>query len=232
MALTTIEANGVEAASAVHCKRFSPISGLTGAHSPAFRPSGRCRISSRSRSNRSNGSSVRACASSWRRSRRSRSSQENGADLRRIPVRRALEAIAGTPPAAGEGRPRIVEQFCRERDITYASPLRIKAKLRVVNPETGEIREIGAGEDEDSKIFRRLPDDDDRRHVHHQRRRARRRLAAGSLAGRLFRALRSDRRASSFSTAKLIPNRGPGSSSRPRIVTSCRSRSTASARCR
>jgi DNA-directed RNA polymerase subunit beta len=49
--------------------------------------------------------------------------------------------------------PRIVEQFCRERDITYASPLRIKAKLRVVNPETGEIREIGAGEDEDSEIF-------------------------------------------------------------------------------
>ena len=49
--------------------------------------------------------------------------------------------------------PAIVEQFCRERDITYASPLRIKAKLRVVNPETGEIREIGAGEDEDSEIF-------------------------------------------------------------------------------
>jgi DNA-directed RNA polymerase subunit beta len=49
--------------------------------------------------------------------------------------------------------PRIVEQFCRDRDITYASPLRIKAKLRVVNPETGEIREIGASEDEDSEIF-------------------------------------------------------------------------------
>jgi DNA-directed RNA polymerase subunit beta len=53
----------------------------------------------------------------------------------------------------GKDDPRIVEQFCRERDITYASPLRIKAKLRVVNPETGEIREIGAGEDEDSEIF-------------------------------------------------------------------------------
>ena len=53
----------------------------------------------------------------------------------------------------GKDDPRIVEQFCRERDITYASPLRIKAKLRVVNSETGEIREIGAGEDEDSEIF-------------------------------------------------------------------------------
>jgi DNA-directed RNA polymerase subunit beta len=55
--------------------------------------------------------------------------------------------------AQGKADPRIVEQFCRERDITYASPLRIKAKLRVVNPETGEIREIGAGDDEDSEIF-------------------------------------------------------------------------------
>src|SRR3712207_9414072 len=53
----------------------------------------------------------------------------------------------------GKADPRIVEQFCRERDITYASPLRIKARLRVVNPETGEIREIGAGHDEDSEIF-------------------------------------------------------------------------------
>src|SRR3712207_164594 len=53
----------------------------------------------------------------------------------------------------GKADPRIVEQFCRERDITYASPLRIKARLRVVNPETGEIREIGAGQDEDSEIF-------------------------------------------------------------------------------
>jgi DNA-directed RNA polymerase subunit beta len=53
----------------------------------------------------------------------------------------------------GKSDPRVVEQFCRERDITYASPLRIKAKLRVVNTETGEIREIGAGDDEDSEIF-------------------------------------------------------------------------------
>jgi DNA-directed RNA polymerase subunit beta len=53
----------------------------------------------------------------------------------------------------GKADPRVVEQFCRERDITYAAPLRIKAKLRVVNPETGEIRELGAGEDEDSEIF-------------------------------------------------------------------------------
>jgi DNA-directed RNA polymerase subunit beta len=53
----------------------------------------------------------------------------------------------------GRVDPRVVEQFCRERDITYAAPLRIKAKLRVVNPDTGEIREIGVGNDEDSEIF-------------------------------------------------------------------------------
>src|SRR5680860_1461237 len=37
--------------------------------------------------------------------------------------------------------PRIAEVFCRERDITYAAPLRISAKL--VMKESGEIKETG-----------------------------------------------------------------------------------------
>lgn len=37
--------------------------------------------------------------------------------------------------------PRIAEVFCRERDITYAAPLRVSAKL--VMKETGEIKETG-----------------------------------------------------------------------------------------
>jgi DNA-directed RNA polymerase subunit beta len=37
--------------------------------------------------------------------------------------------------------PRIVEAYCRERDITYAAPLRIGARL--VMRETGEIKETG-----------------------------------------------------------------------------------------
>ncbi|MGI8477844.1 MAG: DNA-directed RNA polymerase subunit beta [Thermomicrobiales bacterium] len=37
--------------------------------------------------------------------------------------------------------PRIAETYCRERDITYASPLRVSARL--VMRETGEIKETG-----------------------------------------------------------------------------------------
>src|SRR4051794_22916382 len=37
--------------------------------------------------------------------------------------------------------PRVAENYCRERDITYASPLRVSARL--VMRETGEIKETG-----------------------------------------------------------------------------------------
>jgi len=36
---------------------------------------------------------------------------------------------------------RVAEQYCRERDITYAAPLRVKARLEM--RETGEIKETG-----------------------------------------------------------------------------------------
>src|SRR5215203_956759 len=37
--------------------------------------------------------------------------------------------------------PRVAENYCRERDITYASPLRVSARLLL--RETGEIKETG-----------------------------------------------------------------------------------------
>ncbi|MCC6703902.1 MAG: DNA-directed RNA polymerase subunit beta [Thermomicrobiales bacterium] len=40
-----------------------------------------------------------------------------------------------------EEDPRVAEQYCRERDITYAAPLRVKARLEML--ETGEIKETG-----------------------------------------------------------------------------------------
>jgi DNA-directed RNA polymerase subunit beta len=43
--------------------------------------------------------------------------------------------------AAAEKDSRVAEQYCRERDITYAAPLRVKARL--VMRETGEIKETG-----------------------------------------------------------------------------------------
>jgi DNA-directed RNA polymerase subunit beta len=43
--------------------------------------------------------------------------------------------------ARAERDPRVAEQYCRERDITYAAPLRVSARL--VMRETGEIKETG-----------------------------------------------------------------------------------------
>jgi DNA-directed RNA polymerase subunit beta len=50
------------------------------------------------------------------------------------------DAEGGGAGSRQEGRP-IVESYCRERDITYAAPLRIWARL--VMRETGEIKETG-----------------------------------------------------------------------------------------
>ena len=75
------------------------------------------------------------------------------------------------------GEARFTEAECRERDMTYSVPLRVRTRLLI--KETGEIK--------DSEIFLgRLPDDDARRHLHHQRRGARRRLPARPLAGHLL----------------------------------------------
>ena len=56
---------------------------------------------------------------------------------------------------------------CKERDVTYAAPLRVTARL--LNKETGEVK------------------DDRRRHLCHQRCRARHRQPAGPFSRRILR---------------------------------------------
>ena len=77
------------------------------------------------------------------------------------------------------GEPKYAEEECRERDATYAAPLRVNVELLV--KETGEIKE--------QELFMGdFPLMTEHRHVHHQRRRARRRLPARALARRLLHA--------------------------------------------
>ncbi len=47
----------------------------------------------------------------------------------------------GRTAGSGEADPRVAEIYCRERDMTYAAPLRVSARL--VMRETGEIKETG-----------------------------------------------------------------------------------------
>ena len=58
---------------------------------------------------------------------------------------------------------------CKERDVTYAAPLRVTARL--LNKETGEVKD----------------QDDRRRHLCHQRCRARHRQPAGPFSRRILR---------------------------------------------
>ena len=67
---------------------------------------------------------------------------------------------------------------CKERDVTYAAPLRVTATLW--NKETGEVKE--------SEIFMGdFPPDDRKRHLCHQRCRTCYRFPAGAFAGRILR---------------------------------------------
>ena len=166
----------------------------------------KCQISCRCRSSRSTGFSQEGLRELLDEiSPITRPSQEDGTDIPRSPLRSALGA-----PAEGRvsrsGRkidPRVAEDYCRERDITYAAPLRVSARLVMKRDGRDQGNRTGR------HLPRRLPDDDHRRHLHHQRRRARRRLPAGALAGRLFRARRrTPATGKLLATAKLIPNRG------------------------
>ena len=96
--------------------------------------------------------------------------------------------------------PRVCEVWCRERDMTYAAPLRVSARL--IMHDTGEIKETGPDG------IRRLPDDDDRWHVHHQRRGASRRIAAGPSPGVHFERLTDQQSGKLLTSAKLIPRTG------------------------
>ena len=67
---------------------------------------------------------------------------------------------------------------CKSRDVTYAAPLRVTARL--LNKEDG--RGQGSGD-----LHGRFPPHDRRGHLRHQRRRARHRQPAGPLPGRFLR---------------------------------------------
>ena len=106
------------------------------------------------------------------------------------------------------GEPKYDEGECRERDMTYAAPLRVDVELH----RQGDGRDQGAGH-----LHGRLPAHDRQRHLHHQRRRARRRLPARALAGRLLHAWRRTRPpAATCAWASSSRTAAPGSSSRPR----------------
>ena len=75
------------------------------------------------------------------------------------------------------GEPKYDERECRERDATYAAPLRVERRADV--KETGEVKE--------QELFMGdFPLMTDHRHFHHQRRRARRRQPARALPRRLL----------------------------------------------
>lgn len=74
--------------------------------------------------------------------------------------------------------PKYSLEECRERDMTYATAL--KVLVRLTNNETGEVKE--------SEVFMAgFPADDRTRHVHHQRRRARHRQPARAQPGVYYR---------------------------------------------
>ncbi len=74
------------------------------------------------------------------------------------------------------GEPKYDQDECRERDATFAAPLRVN----VAAAGQGDRRDQGAGD-----LHGRFPAHDRKGHVHHQRRRARRRLPARPLSRRL-----------------------------------------------
>ena len=75
-----------------------------------------------------------------------------------------------------ENTPKYDIEECKERDATYAAPLRVK--VRLINKESGEVKE--------QEIHGRLSAHDALGHVYHKRRRTRYRLTAGPLTERLL----------------------------------------------
>lgn len=109
--------------------------------------------------------------------------------------------------------PRVAENYCRERDITYASPLRVSARL--VMRETGEIKETGP----DGIFLGDFPmmTTDGTFVINGAERVVVSQLVRSP--GVYFERVADPATGKLLSTAKLIPNRGPGSNSRRPIAT-------------
>ncbi len=121
------------------------------------------------------------------------------------------------------GAPKYSEEECRTKDLTFGAAVRQRRA-----PDQGDRRDQAP-----ARLHGRLPVDDRPGHVRHQRRRARRGQPARPLARVSTTARpRTRRRAACCSPPRSSRTAAPGSSSRRATGTSCRSRSTASARSR
>ena len=84
------------------------------------------------------------------------------------------------------GEPPFDVKECQQRGLTFASPLRAKVRLTIMDKEARQAD--GQGSEGAGGLHGRDPAHDHHRLVHHQRHRARHRVAAAPLAGRVLRA--------------------------------------------
>ena len=76
---------------------------------------------------------------------------------------------------------------CRQRDLTYAAPLKVTLAPDRVRSGRGHRRQVDQGHQGAGRLHGRHAAHDVERHLHHQRHRARHRLPDAPLAGRLLR---------------------------------------------
>ena len=106
-------------------------------------------------------------------------------------------------PGYSFGQPKMTEDECREHDVTFAAPLKVRMRLKIKSGEN-------AGEIKEQDIFMGdFPLMTDQRHLHHQRRRARRRLASWCARRACTSPPKRTRpRGRELCMGKLIPSRG------------------------
>ena len=83
--------------------------------------------------------------------------------------------------------PKYDVEECRQRDMTYAAPLKVKLRLIVFDVDPDTQAPLDQGHQGAGRLHGRHAAHDGQRHLHHQRHRARHRLADAPLAGRLLR---------------------------------------------
>jgi DNA-directed RNA polymerase subunit beta len=84
-------------------------------------------------------------------------------------------------------RPSIDVEECRQRDMTYAAPLKVKLRLIVFEADPDTQAQVGQGHQGAGRLHGRHAAHDHERHLRRQWHRARHRLADAPLAGRLLR---------------------------------------------
>ena len=137
--------------------------------------------------------------------------------------------------ATSSKQPKFDVDECRQRDMTFAAPLKVTLRLIVFDIDEDTGAKSDQGHQGAGRLHGRHAAHDGQRHVHRQRHRARHRLADAPFAGRVLRPRQGQDaipRASCCSprASSPIAARGSTSSSTPR--TSSMPASTAAARCR